>query len=309
MWNYTDGTNNMSIGSNMYWNSLGSSVCGNATSYGWQLSMGTKMDKFTVTRWTGATGAGTAFNTATTLLNIDNGGNLTVGGNVSAGTITGSIIPTTFTTFANIAGATVPSTGLIYTHNGSMFMCSSNTISIASYISSVSSADAIYNNPSYPNSGVLTLSNNIARLGTNTSYATVSTSGLTVSTLTNGAVYSNSSGLLNNSSSDATLKTNVNDITYGLNEILKMRGVSFNWIDTETRGDQNEIGFIAQEMKPIIPEIIGVNYDKTLSLDYAKLTSVLVKGIQELHYENQQLNTKVNLMEDFLKSKFPDFYL
>ena len=48
--------------------------------------MGTSQDKFAVTRWTGATGAGTTFATASTLLNLDNAGNLTLGGTIASDT-------------------------------------------------------------------------------------------------------------------------------------------------------------------------------------------------------------------------------
>ena len=59
------------------------------------------------------------------------------------------------------------------------------------------------------------------------------------------------------SSSDASLKTNVTDLLYGLLVILQMRSVGFNWIlDASTNGSQNEIEFIAQEMQQIIPEVI-----------------------------------------------------
>ena len=54
---------------------------------------------------------------------------------------------------------------------------------------------------------------------------------------------------------------------------------------TTELGNQKEIGFIAQEVQELIPEVIGINNDETLSLDYPKLTAVLVKAIQELKSE------------------------
>jgi hypothetical protein len=107
----------------------------------------------------------------------------------------------------------------------------------------------------------------------------------------NRAVYSDSTGLLTNSSSDVTLKTNVENITYGLNSVISLRPVFYNWIP-ENLGPQKEIGFIAQEVQAIIPEVIGINNDDTLSLDYPKLTAVLVKAIQELTARVQYLENK-----------------
>ena len=46
MWNYSNGTNNISLGSNVYWNSTGGNVAVNATTTGWQMIMGTSNDTF-----------------------------------------------------------------------------------------------------------------------------------------------------------------------------------------------------------------------------------------------------------------------
>lgn len=105
----------------------------------------------------------------------------------------------------------------------------------------------------------------------------------TLSGTGNRAVYSDSTGKLTNTSSDSSLKENVQPITHGLNEILQLNPVSFNWINTEEHGNQREIGFLAQEVQKIIPEVIGVNSGGTLSLDYPKIVAVLTKAIQELN--------------------------
>ena len=109
----------------------------------------------------------------------------------------------------------------------------------------------------------------------------------------NRAVYSDSNGVLTNSSSDVTLKKNVENITHGINSIKSLRPISFNWIP-ENLGEQKEIGFIAQEVQEVIPEVIGINNDETLSLDYPKLTAVLVKAIQEQQNQIEELKNILN---------------
>jgi hypothetical protein len=116
----------------------------------------------------------------------------------------------------------------------------------------------------------------------------------------NRAVYSDASGALTNTSSDQRLKSNVFNITYGLDTVSKLRPVFYNWSNVETRGSQVEIGFIAQEIQQYIPEVIGENSDGMLSLDYSKLTAVLTKAIQELSAENTALRTKFAAMEQSL---------
>lgn len=100
----------------------------------------------------------------------------------------------------------------------------------------------------------------------------------------NRAVYSTSGGALTNSSSDATLKTDVVAIAAGeaLALVAALQPVRYNWIDGERRGEQREIGLIAQEVAPHVPEVVGVNADGTLSLDYPKLTALLIGAVQEL---------------------------
>lgn len=57
----------------------------------------------------------------------------------------------------------------------------------------------------------------------------------------NRAVYSTANGTLTNTASDKRLKTNIDGITYGLQDVMVLNPVSFNWIDTEKMGSQKEI--------------------------------------------------------------------
>ena len=56
------------------------------------------------------------------------------------------------------------------------------------------------------------------------------------------------------------------------------------------------IGFIAQEMEQIIPEVVnGEEGDKGIA--YGLLTAVLTKGMQELNEENDSLKEKNSDLE------------
>ena len=93
--------------------------------------------------------------------------------------------------------------------------------------------------------------------------------------------------------SDIKLKKNVEDISYGLDDVLKMRAVEFDW--KEKRQGKHDIGVIAQELEKIIPEVVQeVDTLKTDGethkvVDYAKLTSVLIKAIQQQQEEIELL--------------------
>ena len=83
--------------------------------------------------------------------------------------------------------------------------------------------------------------------------------------------------------SSIEFKENVEDLAYGLVEVMQLNPVFFNFkpgFDTNT---SRKIGFIAEEVVPIIPEV-GV-YDESgtlFSIDYPKLTAVLAKSIQDI---------------------------
>ncbi len=106
--------------------------------------------------------------------------------------------------------------------------------------------------------------------------------GSTLAGTGNRAVYSDAVGTLTNTASDESLKENIAPLTYGLNEVLALAPVFYNWKDTERMGSQKEIGLIAQQVQTVIPEVIGENFDGTLSLDYPKLVAVLINAIKEL---------------------------
>jgi hypothetical protein len=137
----------------------------------------------------------------------------------------------------------------------------------------------------------ITAPNTMAIMGGNVGIGTVSPdSGFVLHV--NGAALANAW----NTPSDQRLKTNIKPLQGALQSVLKLQGVSFNWIDeTDHRPGQN-IGFIAQEVKEIFPEIVsGGGKDEQgneiyYSIEYATLTPVLVEAIkeQEKKIESQQ---------------------
>jgi hypothetical protein len=88
--------------------------------------------------------------------------------------------------------------------------------------------------------------------------------------------YLNAAGAWTNSS-DARLKTNVRDIEYGLNTILSSQPRHFERVDI----DGTYIGFVAQELRQLVPEVVSGNPDKQLGVDYGSLVAIAFKAIQE----------------------------
>ena len=98
--------------------------------------------------------------------------------------------------------------------------------------------------------------------------------------------------------SDRKLKNNIKDISYGLSDVMKIRAVEFDW--KEKRDKAHDIGVIAQEIEEIIPEVVKevetLNTDGETHkvVDYAKLSSVLIKAVQEQQEQINKLEEKLN---------------
>jgi hypothetical protein len=103
-------------------------------------------------------------------------------------------------------------------------------------------------------------------------------------------------------SSDARLKTNVQQLTGVLDKVDKIRGVSFDWNSTyEAMGrstGHREIGVIAQEVEAQFPELVTTWGDEHYrAVDYGRLAAVLIEAVKELKAENQALQKRVEVLE------------
>ncbi|MCX7549255.1 tail fiber domain-containing protein, partial [Xanthomarina sp. F2636L] len=93
--------------------------------------------------------------------------------------------------------------------------------------------------------------------------------------------------------SDRREKKNIENLNYGLTEVLQMQPVSFNW-KSENNPDL-KLGLIAQDLQEIIPEVVKSHiWEKDevsgkltkkelerLGVYYSDLVPVLIKAIQE----------------------------
>ncbi len=90
--------------------------------------------------------------------------------------------------------------------------------------------------------------------------------------------------------SDARLKKNIIDFTEGLNFVNKMRPVRYQW----KSNSKHDIGFIAQDIEKIAPELTGTDDKGIKRIDYAKMVPILVKAIQEQQIQIDQLKKQLN---------------
>jgi hypothetical protein len=81
--------------------------------------------------------------------------------------------------------------------------------------------------------------------------------------------------------SDGRLKNTIVDIQYGLDSVMATQPRSYKMNDMEG----NYIGFVAQELQTVIPEVVSGNAETQLGVDYGSLVAVAFKAIQELKAE------------------------
>jgi len=116
----------------------------------------------------------------------------------------------------------------------------------------------------------------------------------------NGSITADGNALAFNTSSDYRLKIVKSGIIDGLDRLLQLNPVRFNWKDFPDRDPLD--GFIAHEIAEVIPESVhgekdAVDEDGNIEaqqLDYGRITPLLVAAIQELSEKVEDLQNEIN---------------
>jgi hypothetical protein len=115
--------------------------------------------------------------------------------------------------------------------------------------------------------------------------------------------------------SDARMKKNISNLTYGIETVMKLRPVSYNWKD-QRAGLGRQIGFIAQEVETVLPEAV-VHSRMTESqrkralkagkpvpaitdpygMRYEEIIPVLTKAIQEQQAKIELLEKEISQLK------------
>jgi hypothetical protein len=93
--------------------------------------------------------------------------------------------------------------------------------------------------------------------------------------------------------SDERLKKNITEIEDALDKVMRLRGVYFEWMDTSNHPEGRQIGLIGQEVKDVVPEVVGMK-DGYYQITYANLVALLVQAMKEQQglIEEQQRQMK-----------------
>lgn len=92
--------------------------------------------------------------------------------------------------------------------------------------------------------------------------------------------------------SDETLKKNIQPIANPMDKLMLLQGVTYDWKEDGT----NDIGFIAQDVEKVIPEVVysAEGKEGSYGLDYASLTALLTEAIKQQQTEIDALKRRLD---------------
>ena len=121
--------------------------------------------------------------------------------------------------------------------------------------------------------------------------------------------------------SDATLKKDINPLSYGLKDLMKLKPVSYKWKDNKIGNtsipedlQETKLGFLAQDLLKVIPEVVKTHdwkitdekhpkdytYTKNevMGVMYNDLIPLTVKSIQDQQKEIEELKVVVKELKE-----------
>ena len=98
-----------------------------------------------------------------------------------------------------------------------------------------------------------------------------------------------------NATSDARLKTNIQVIPDPLDKIVKIGGVSFNWI----KDNKPSMGVIADNIQEVLPDLVSDGDPKTVN--YNGLIGLLIEVVKDQQIRSS-LNERLSQLNDCLNT-------
>jgi hypothetical protein len=110
-----------------------------------------------------------------------------------------------------------------------------------------------------------------------------------------GKIQWTTSGTTYNTISDYRVKENLKDFN-GLDKVSKIKVYDFDWIESK----KQDYGVMAHELQEILPLAVTGEKDgeKLQGVDYSKIVPLLVKSIQELKADNDNLRERIQTLEN-----------
>lgn len=112
--------------------------------------------------------------------------------------------------------------------------------------------------------------------------------------------------------SDRSLKTDINELNSIGKDVLKLKPVKYKMLprfEGEAKADsvqmerskEYHIGFIAQDLKEVFPELVVQDENGMLGIKYIEIIPLMVKAFQEQQVQIEELKKRIELLEETIK--------
>lgn len=120
--------------------------------------------------------------------------------------------------------------------------------------------------------------------------------------LSNGYVYEVNGTCVAGCSSDERLKKDIVPMSGAMDDLLKLRGVTFEWKDPKAQGNREEglrRGFIAQDVEKVFPQWVDEDKNgmKHLLIRQNEIEAMEVESIRTLKMQNDSLSERLRELE------------
>jgi len=102
--------------------------------------------------------------------------------------------------------------------------------------------------------------------------------------------------------SDRRYKQDIQRIDGAMESLKQINGVRYNWKKDDFPknhfSSESQIGVIAQELEEVYPELVNTGADGYKSVDYPRLTAVLIEALKEQQAEISTQNVTLQVLEE-----------
>ncbi len=105
--------------------------------------------------------------------------------------------------------------------------------------------------------------------------------------------------------SDIRYKKEIHPIESSLDKVLQLQGVTYEWDKGKVKGagykGGRQIGFVAQEVEKVIPELVHTDSNGYKTLSYDKVVPILAEAIKEQQREIKEKSNRIERLEKALE--------
>lgn len=100
--------------------------------------------------------------------------------------------------------------------------------------------------------------------------------------------------------SDSRAKTNIAKLNNATQTILRLNPKTYSYVSNQKnfKSTNREIGFLAQEVEAVLPEVVMTDDEGNKLINYTALIPILTSSIQELNAKIANLENKINALQN-----------